>query len=238
MKSQDLVNYIYEHQVFRALKVDVQEGEIWKCGNLAQSEILRECEILEEYPSATFIATKGIYTSANTGWEFLLRTVRVKSGVNAASPFGVIISKSKDWVDEQRRLVADGNNKPKPPKYLYHLLTNPISVGFWGEPDDASAVNLVTVRGHGAADNLSDSVHPLIPIGYDDLMVIGTIAKLLRNRMTFEGTSTSRGKFIPDRFSAAYQFAVGEFNARKLEVKLTRTTIGAQYESTGRLKMG
>lgn len=233
MTSQDLIDYINEHQVFNALKVDVLPEEIYKCGNLAQSEILRECEILEEYPSAEFIPNQEIYTSANPGWEFLLRTVRIKEGQHSISPFRNIEPKSKSWIDQQRN-----SNKPLPSKYLYHLMTNPLSIGFWGEPQSVSTVNLTTVRGHGTLDNITDNIDPLIPIGYEDIMVMGTISKLLRNRMTFEGTSTSRGRFLPDRFSAAYQFATSEFNQRKLEIKITRTMIGAESVSIGRMRMG
>lgn len=220
MTSAKLLDYVRTHHVLQALKLDVISDEIYRAANFAQSEILQECELLDEYVTPAFVANKELYSSADSGWEFLAHAVRVKFGQLAASPFKPLKPKTKEWVDQQRFLVANGYTKPQPPLWFYHTLTNPLSLGFWGEPAEVESVNLTIVRGHSDTDDISDAKAPLIPMGYDELMVFGTVLKLVEFRATSE---EDKGEFTQSLIRLQPRFA-----DMKMRAKLTRTMVAGR----------
>ena len=227
MTSRKLLDYVQTHRVLESLSFTLEPNEVFRAALFAQSEILRQCELLDEYVTADLIANQEVYESTDAGWDFLARTVRVKSAINATakSPLTIV---DEQWVDGQREAIVLGGTKPRPPRFLYHRLTDPISIGVWGDPDAASSVNLCIVRGHSDDDDISDSVNPIIPAGYDELLVIGTVCKLLDFRKSL---SEDNKKYL-----GVLQAVRSDFENAKVDAKLTRSAIQNQGLRTNRLK--
>lgn len=211
MTSQTLKDYIQTQRIFRALKRNLDPSEIYMAATLCQMELLRELELVEETVQKTFVANQEIYTS--TDWDFLLRMIRLRAVRNADAQSQLpILIRSKLYVDEEKYKVTCGQKSaPSPPLFCYELSSPVTSLGFWGVPQAPTTVEFTFVRGHAdPMDNISSTKNPLIPAGYDDLMLDGTVVKLLdilleddTESETFEGAYRVRNEKYQAKLQAA-----------------------------------
>lgn len=209
MTREELQDHVNTYRVLRSLKADISPEEIDRAANLAQAEILRECLILEETVTPTFIIGQELYDGSETGWEFINRLIKPKCGYNLTG-MEPIEPVDKEWVDWDRIRVAKGGAKPTPPMYVYTVMSSVVQLGFWGEPQTAAQITLTYFRGQGAADAMKPAVgiipavDPIIPIGYEKLLVIGTVAQLLDFRREFNEEGDSLALAF-DKFSQIYE---------------------------------
>lgn len=189
--------------------------EVYAAASLAQKEILSECELLEVVNNGTFVAAQQEYTSATSGWEWLAKITRVKWGVYTSGSKLKLFPQDKAWVESLMINFDRVADEPNPPNVFYPIGTNPISIGFWGTPKDALTAKFTCVRAHyDSTDNISSSVNPLVPSDCDNLLIKGTLCKLLEFRRDFDGNSP---------ITKAWSVLIKEFEAAKLTAKITRT---------------
>jgi hypothetical protein len=201
MTSQQFEQYVKHQEVFRVLNRNFDPLEIYLHGSLAQSEILRETEILTDLASVTFTAGQAMYTSVDSGWEFLAKTLRIIDGVN--SSLQPITVRSKTWVDQVRYdNILRAAAEPALPIVVYHVLTAPISLGFYGTPLTALPATLQYVRVAGPADEISSTVHPIIPDQWKELLIVGTTLKILDGEAFRDIKGVGRGKMYENLMAA------------------------------------
>lgn len=186
MTSAQLLEHVKNYAALGAFSGEVPKEYVFEAANFVQEEILRELELIEEPINLTFTANQDVYRSTDTGWDFLTRLVRFKGGYINDGSLTPITPVEKQWVDGERFKIARGTTMPSP-RWIYIIDTDPLSVGFWGTPLTAQPLYLSFIRGHDFQnDEISDAKNPVVPDRYRELLVLGTMAKYLEYKSTFE----------------------------------------------------
>ena len=225
MTSDQLFQYISADELLQRLQKNLEPLVVFQHATLAQREILRETEILQPRTSVTFIANQEVYTSADAGWSFLKGLVRLVGGVNSD---GRLISvRDEDWVLQARRdAILRGLTNPVPPLCAFHILSDPISLGFYGTPTTATTATLTYVRGAGDADDISDSVNPIVPDQWRDILIMGTKYQLIKSEAFKEIRAVGQGKMYENFLAALTSFAQ-EYAMLKESARRVRTSLSA-----------
>lgn len=226
MTSESLYQYVRHKDVLRQLQRDLEPLEVYLHASLAQAELLRETEILTVEQAVTFVANQEVYTSATAGWSFLSKVLRVIAGTN--SDYKPIQVRDKRWVDNARH---DGNLQsivqPNPPIAVYHLLTEPISLGFYGVPLSATTATLSYVRVHTSTDDIAELVNPIVPDQWKDLLIEGTALQMLRGQAFEVVRTVGRGK-VYENFLLALGRTEQRYEQLKRSAILKRAALTSQ----------
>jgi hypothetical protein len=213
MTTARLIGLVRLDPTLRDLNLQLKDEEICVRGSHAQTEILRDCELLEEEQTLTTVASQETYTSTLHTW--LVRASRIRDPMyHLTTAYGTVYHRAKSWVNQDRERVADGGTKALPPKYFYVLLTTPLTIGIWYIPDAVYQIKVTFVRGHSAADNLEYTgtiVNPVVPDECEDLLLIGTVTHILENRISLDA-----------KFERTAIKTRTIFEQRKLSVKIHR----------------
>jgi hypothetical protein len=201
MTSQRLISDVLSYPRLRSAELNISPEEIYSAASTAQSEILFDCDIIESVSTLTFIANQEVYTSMDA--PFLSQIGRVLNPI-VMSNGCKIEARSVSYIDGIRSKSAQGMN----PQFYYVLKTDPLSIGFWYKPTQVTSVNIRYTRKHTDADDISDSINPLIPSEYRKCLVLGTVANLLEQRDGLENLA-DRQKIL--------------FENEKMKIKIDRT---------------
>ena len=165
MTTAQLLSKVYSLPILKDARLSLGDPDIYLAATLTQTDILTETSILEESNVLTFVANQEVYDSGDATW--LPKVWRFKDPIRYTDTTkGILVARSKRWVDEQRAKVVDGGGSAEVPKFYYPLRTSPLSLGFWPVPETALEVTATYVRQHSATDDISDSVDPLVPDAY------------------------------------------------------------------------
>lgn len=172
MTTAELLSKVYSFQLLKDSKLSFGDSDIKLAANFAQAEILVDTEMLEETQTLDFVADQAVYTTSDEAW--LSKVFRVKDPMYYTdSTKGVLVARSKQWVDTDRERVAGGGGAQSYPRFYYPLKTSPLSLGFWAVPTSALSVKVSYIRQHVSADDISDTVDPLIPDTHQRCLLLG-----------------------------------------------------------------
>ncbi len=205
MTTAQLLSKVYSFQLLKDPKLNFGEADIKLAANFAQAEILADTEMIEETGLLNFVANQAVYTSSDADW--LPKAFRIKEPIYYTdSTKGVIIARSKRWVDTDRERVAGGDSTSEYPKFFYPLKTSPLSLGFWRVPQSVLEINVPYVRQHSEDDDLSDTVDPIIPDAHQRCFLLGIATYILDD--------------AGDDFAQSAILARQKFEAEKTKVKI------------------
>lgn len=178
MTTAELLPKVYSFQLLKSAKSDFGDSDIYLAASFAQAEILTEAELLEETGTLDFVAEQEIYDATDAAW--LSKAFRIKEpAYYTDSSKGNLAMRSRTWVDNDRERVAQGGGHQDQTRFFYILKTSPLSLGFWKVPTAVDTVKFRYVRQHVTADDISDTVDPLIPDTWQRCLLLGIAFFLL-----------------------------------------------------------
>jgi len=201
--SRELIIEVRRYPLLRNLDIGLEDADILASGNRAQEQILEELEPIEETGTLTFVADQEVYAFTGVPGDplaWLKKARRIIEPIVYVDNGLAITETTESWVKvTQGRHRRPHYYKTARPRCYYQLRTVPLSLGFFGTPTSTLATTVRYVRQHCSDDNFIDQTagpHPLVP--YSEVMVRGTVAKLLESRMD---------KFPKEAVAAATLFA-------------------------------
>lgn len=215
MTSNELFELVKQHRILGALSQDISPNEVFSAANIAQKEILRECELLVDRRSPTLKANIERYSSQTPGWSFLARTIRPLYGIRTTGERGVIEVRPHIYVEQLRARAGQRGQMTTVPLYFYILLTDPLTLGVWGIPTEDTVIDFYYVRNQQPNETISATNNPLIPSGYEMLLTVGTVYYILFFRQDYEDADNA--------YTKAVIAMKPVFEAMKSEARMTRT---------------
>ena len=107
MTTQRLIQRVKFFPNVRTLGLELEDVEICAAGSDAQSEILRDCEPLEDSGTIQMFPGQEVYTSADVDW--LPKAGRILDPMYFRSAqYGRIVKKPVSWIDQDRVRVGGG----------------------------------------------------------------------------------------------------------------------------------
>jgi hypothetical protein len=169
MTSAKLLKIIRSNDAL--ISISIQDPEIFAAASLAQEDILRDYQLLEETADFSSISGQGLYTVADFDWlgraSYIVDPILYKDSTK-----GKLVQRDKSWIDRERSFIGESST----PAYFYVLRTNPISFGLFPIPD--SIIKFVVTFGVRPTADISASSNPIIPDLYSTLFVVATLAKI------------------------------------------------------------
>lgn len=230
MTSSQLLEAVLAHEIFNALKLNVNPLHVYRAANLAQREILKECGLLEGSASPSLVVGQATYVSTDSGWEFLSKASHILSWGYPDKPHIKTEIVTRADVEQDKFYLGSDGTQPRPPVSMVQSLTDPISVSFFGTPSESDTLSVIYNRVPNSEESISAVTSPILGILHEELLIVGTVYKLLE--MKFYGDSDD-GRYVSalQHFGTAYKFKKDELISQSLQVQGFSGRVGGRMKA-------